>query len=74
MSIKTPFERTMQATVNTIPTGSIRTFGDCGVMYIVGKPAKQLPDGDWLVNIELPESGEKAQYKLSHIMKDPKVA
>ena len=48
----------MQPTVNTIPTGSIRTFGDYGVKYIVGTPAKQLPDGDWLVNIELPESGQ----------------
>jgi len=47
-------------TTNTIPTGSIRTFGDYGVKYIVGTPAKQLPDGDWLVNIELPESGETA--------------
>ncbi|WP_195765240.1 DUF5397 family protein, partial [Neisseria gonorrhoeae] len=28
----------------TIPTGSIRTFGDYGVMYIVGTPAEQLPD------------------------------
>nr|WP_232470086.1 DUF5397 family protein [Neisseria gonorrhoeae] len=31
-------------------------------MYIVGTPAEQLPDGDWLVNIELPESGEHTQY------------
>ncbi|MDT0470363.1 DUF5397 family protein, partial [Streptomyces sp. DSM 41699] len=56
------------------PTGSIRTFGDYGVMYIVGTPAEQLPDGDWLVNIELPESGEHTQYKLSHIVQDPKAA
>ncbi|MDO5687244.1 MAG: DUF5397 family protein [Neisseria sp.] len=54
-----------------IPTGSIRTFGDYGVIYIVGTPVEQLPDGDWLVNIELPESGEPAQYKLSHIVQDP---
>ncbi|MCO0862728.1 DUF5397 domain-containing protein [Staphylococcus pasteuri] len=30
-------------------------------MYIVSTPAKKLPDGDWLVNIELPESGHHAQ-------------
>ncbi|HFC4679757.1 TPA: DUF5397 family protein, partial [Neisseria gonorrhoeae] len=30
----------MQTTANTIPTGSIRTFGDYGVMYIVGTPAE----------------------------------
>ena len=64
----------MQPTVNTIPTGSIRTVGDYGVKYIVGTPAKHLPDGDWLVNIELPESGEHTQYKLSHIVQDPKAA
>ncbi|WP_172766110.1 DUF5397 family protein, partial [Neisseria gonorrhoeae] len=28
----------------------------------------------WLVNIELPESGEHTQYKLSHIVQDPKAA
>ncbi|MGN5421449.1 DUF5397 family protein, partial [Neisseria meningitidis] len=27
-----------------------------------------------LVNIELPESGEHTQYKLSHIVQDPKAA
>lgn len=63
----------MQTNTLPIPTSSIRTFGDYGVMYIVGTPAKQLPDGDWLVNIELPESGEHTQYKLSHIIQDPKV-
>lgn len=62
----------MQTNTATIPTGSIRTFGDYGIKYIVGTPAKQLPDGDWLVNIELPESGEHTQYKLSHIIQDPK--
>lgn len=62
----------MNTTENTVPTGSIRTFGDYGVMYIVGKASQQLPDGDWLVDIELPESGEKTHYKLSHILKDPK--
>ncbi len=49
----------------TIPPGSIRTFGDYAVMYIVGSPAEHLPDGDWLVNIDLSESGEHAQYNVS---------
>ncbi len=43
-------------------------------MYIVATPAEQLPDGDWPVNIELPESDEHTQYKLSHIVQDPKAA
>ncbi len=45
----------------TFPTGSIRTFGDYCVMYIVGTPAEQLPDGDWLVNIELQARRERTQ-------------
>ena len=56
----------------TVPTGSIRTFGQYGIPYIVGTPAEQLPDGDWLVKIELPESGEKTTYRLSKIVCDPK--
>lgn len=56
----------------SIPTGSIRTFGADGIMYIVGDAAEELSDGDWLVNIELPESGEQTQYRLSHIIQDPK--
>lgn len=55
-----------------IPTGSIRTFGQYGVMYIVGEAKQKLADGDWLVHITLPESGEHTQYKLSHILQDPK--
>ena len=46
-----------QAENTPIPTGSIRTFGQHGTTYIVGTPAELLEDGDWLVNIELPESG-----------------
>ncbi|MBP5789601.1 MAG: DUF5397 family protein [Neisseriaceae bacterium] len=55
-----------------IPTGSIRTFGEYGVSYVVGEPERQLPNGDWLVNIQVLESGEKTQYKLSKINQDPK--
>ena len=56
-----------------IPIGSIRRFGEYGVSYLVQNADKQLPDGDWLVNIEVLESGEKTQYKLSKIIQDPKV-
>lgn len=62
----------MLENTETVPTGSVRTFGQYGVMYIVGEAAERLPDGDLLVNIELPESGEKTLYKLSHIILDPK--
>ena len=62
----------MQTNAQTIPTGSVRTFGEYGVSYVVGEPERQLPNGDWLVNIQVLESGEKTQYKLSKINKDPK--
>ena len=63
----------MQTTTpQTIPTGSIHTVGKYGVSYLVGTPEKQLDNGDWLVNIEVLESGEKTQYKLSKIIQDPK--
>lgn len=55
-----------------IPTGEIKSFGEHGIIYQVGEKEKDLPDGDVLVNIILLESGEKAQYKLSEIINDPK--
>lgn len=55
----------------TIPTGSIRTFGKDGIPYIVGEAVEALPDGDWLIDIELPQSGEHTRYRLSKILHDP---
>ena len=58
---------------NTVPTGTIRSFGEYGVNYVVYDVNSQLPDGDWLVNVEVLDTGEKFKYKLSKIIKDPKV-
>ncbi|BBV14446.1 MULTISPECIES: DUF5397 family protein [Gammaproteobacteria] len=58
-------------TINKIPTGAIKTFGNYGVLYQVGEKDSDLPDGDILVNITLLESGEKEKYKLSQLIEDP---
>jgi len=58
-------------TVPFVPTNSFKSFGEYGPKYQVGKPVRQLPDGDWMVGIVLIESGEEAEYPLSQIMNDP---
>lgn len=54
-----------------IPTGQIKSFGPVGPKYEVGKPVCKLDDGDWMVEVTLVESGEKAEYRLSKIHQDP---
>jgi len=54
-----------------VPVAKIKSFGPFGPKYEVGKPLRQLPDGDWMVEIVMVESGEKAEYRLSHVFDDP---
>lgn len=54
-----------------IPIGQIKSFGHVGPKYEVGKPLWKLDDGDWMVDITLVETGEKAEYRLSNILQDP---
>lgn len=54
-----------------IPTGQIKSFGPVGPKYEVGNPLRQLDDGDWMVEVTLVESVEKAEYRLSKIHQDP---
>lgn len=54
-----------------IPTGQIKSFGSVGPKYEVGKPLCKLDDGDWMVEVTMVESGEKAEYLLSKIHQDP---
>jgi hypothetical protein len=56
-----------------IPIGKIKRFGDTGPKYKVGQALLQLEDGDWLVEIQMVETGEKSEYRLSHILDDPEV-
>lgn len=37
----------------------------------VGKPLRQLENGDWVVKVTLVESGDEAEYRLTNIYDDP---
>ena len=54
-----------------VPTGTIKSFGPFGPKYEVGRVLRQLDDGDWMVEITLVESGEKAEYRRCHLIDDP---
>ena len=54
--------------------GSFRRFGARGPVYEVIAVGKKGPDGDWEMRIRLPETGEEADYPLSHILADPREA
>jgi len=51
--------------------GTIKSFGPFGPKYQVGVPLRQLEDGDWIMEILLVDSGEKAEYRLTHVTDDP---
>lgn len=57
-----------------IPQGAIKSFGPFGPKYEVGKPLHQLTDGDWMVEVTMIETGEKAEYSLKHVYEDPEAA
>lgn len=54
-----------------VPVGKIKCFGVLGPKYQVGQALRQLDDGDWLVRVNMVETGESAEYSLSHITRDP---
>jgi len=66
----------MQANNNppVIPTGKFKSFGELGPKYEVGSVVRQIEDNDWLVEITLIETGEKAEIKLSQINSAPEAA
>jgi len=57
-----------------IPTGKIKSFGAFGPKYEVGKPLRQLDDGDWMIEVILIESGETAEYRLTQVNADPEAS
>ncbi|MDH2431059.1 DUF5397 family protein [Pokkaliibacter sp. MBI-7] len=59
------------APLPSVPEGVIKCFGAFGPKYEVGKALRQLDDGDWLVEVKLLETGEKAEYRLTNITDDP---
>ena len=58
-------------TVPFVPTGKIKSFGAFGPKYEVGRPLRQLEDGDWMVEVKMLETGESAEYRLTHVQDDP---
>jgi len=54
-----------------IPVGKIKSFGFFGPKYEIGQPLHLLEDGDWMVEITMVETGEKAEYRLTRIENDP---
>ncbi len=52
-------------------TGKIKTFGPVGPPYEVGRPVRQLDNGDWLFEVTMVETGERAEYRLGRIVDDP---
>ena len=54
-----------------IPVGIIKSFGPLGPQYEVGRALRQLDDGDWIIEVTLVDSGEKAEYRLTHLSADP---
>jgi Family of unknown function (DUF5397) len=66
-------EQNMQAVVEApvLPIGKIKSFGPLGPKYEVGRALRPLSDGDWMVEVVLVETGEKAEYKLTRLCADP---
>lgn len=54
-----------------VPVGKIKSFGPLGPKYEVGPPLRRLADGDWLVEVTMIETGEKAEYRLTRLCDDP---
>jgi len=54
-----------------VPVGKIKSFGPFGPKYEVGHALRQLDDGDWMVEVTMVETGEKAEYRLTHLSDDP---
>lgn len=50
--------------------GSFHQFGHFGVNYQVIQPSREAEDG-WLVEIEVPETGERLEYSLTAVLADP---
>jgi hypothetical protein len=61
--------QTIEAPV--VPIGKVKSFGLFGPKYEVGQPTRRLDDGDWMVEVTMVESGEKAEYRLTRLADDP---
>jgi hypothetical protein len=55
----------------TIPVGKIKSFGPFGPKYEVGQALRQVDSDDWMIEVTLVETGEKTEYRLTHLIDDP---
>ena len=55
----------------SIPVGKIKSFGPFGPKYQVGQALHTLEDGDWMIEVTIVDTGEKAEYRLTHLADDP---
>lgn len=53
--------------------GQFRQFGEVGPTYKILSLIQPLKNQDWILKIEVVESGEKLEYKYSKIINDPVV-
>lgn len=51
--------------------GQFRQFGELGPAYKVMAPIRPLENNDWLLLIEVAETGENVEYRYSRIQNDP---
>ncbi|MTI13735.1 DUF5397 family protein [Sansalvadorimonas verongulae] len=51
--------------------GQYRRFGELGPAYKIVAPVRPVDQDDWLVLIQIPESGEETEYRYSNIKNDP---
>jgi hypothetical protein len=57
--------------VPVVPTGKIKSFGPFGPKYQVGPVLRPWGDDDWMVEITVVETGEKTEYRWTHLNDDP---
>lgn len=53
--------------------GQFHQFGELGPTYKIINPIRRLEKDDWLLLIQVTETGEKVEYRYSKVKEDPKV-
>ena len=61
----------LEVVAPSLHIGKIKSFGAFGPKYEVGRALRPLEDGDWLVEVKMVETGETAEYRMSHLFDDP---
>ena len=51
--------------------GQYRRFGELGPAYKIIAPVRPVDQDDWIILIQIPESGEETEYRYSNIKNDP---